>query len=262
MDLGIPINDNKKLERVSKVISKNKELDGYLKSANVNAMDRLKYSDHGPTHIKIVANAALKILRILVDRDVTPSIVENHGFDLDDAEVEVVLAATLHDIGMAVHRKDHDQMSVFLGQNLLQTILDGIYENEEKAIMISEILGTLFPHDGRGEVLTVEAGILAIADALDMAEGRARIPFEAGQVDIHSVSAMAINKVEINEGKDGEKPVKIKIIMNNSAGVFQVDELLKKKVQASGLQEYFDIVAEIASEEEEKEEVILRRFEF
>lgn len=257
MDLEIPIKGNEKLEKVVKALSEYEELDGYLESANVNAMDRLVYSDHGPVHVKIVSNAALRILRILSDRGIKPSLIEHHeNIDFEDVEVEVVLAAVFHDIGMMVHRKDHDMMSVNLAPRMLDPLLDEVYQGRRKAVMLSNILTTIYSHDGRAEPLTVEAGILSIADALDMAEGRARIPFESGEKSIHSVSAMSIDEVEINEGGEEEKPVQIKIHMHNSAGIFQVDELLKRKVEFSGLKEHFSIVAEIEGEEE-----ILKGFE-
>lgn len=256
MNFEVPTKSNKKLEKIVTLVSEDKELEGYLKSANINAMDRLMYSDHGFTHIKIVANAALKLLRILIDRGVKPSIVKDYDMKEEDAEVIVVLGAALHDIGMAVHRKDHDEMGISIAHHFLESFLDNIYEGVEKGSMISETLGTIYSHDGKAKPLTVEAGILAIADALDMAEGRARIPFEAGRVDIHSVSAMSIDEVEINEGEKDEKPVQIRIHMNNSAGIFQVDELLKKKVLDSGLQQYFNITAEIRGEEDKILKVI------
>ena len=56
-----------------------------------------------------------------------------------------------------------------------------------------------------------------------MAKGRSRIPFEHGRVSIHSLSAAAIDAVAI---KDGERTlILIEITMNNSSGVYQVDEL-------------------------------------
>ena len=80
--------------------------------------------------------------------------------------------------------------------------------------------------------IRLEAGILRVADALDMAKGRSRIPFERGSVSIHSLSAAAIDDVEI---KDGEhRPILIEILMNNSSGIYQVDGLLKAKLQGSG----------------------------
>jgi hypothetical protein len=89
-----------------------------------------------------------------------------------------------------------------------------------------------------------------------MEEGRARIPFEAGKVDIHSVSALSIQRVEILEGR--EKPITIRIAMSNSAGVFQIDQLLKPRIENSGLQNYIRVLAEITGE---KERNILEKLE-
>src|ERR687898_808181 len=50
--------------------------------------------------------------------------------------------------------------------------------------------------------LLVEAGVVRVADALDMAQGRSRIPFEAGQIGIHSLSAAAIDEVKIEAGDE------------------------------------------------------------
>lgn len=54
-----------------------------------------------------------------------------------------------------------------------------------------------------------------------MEAGRARIPFEAGKIDIQPISALSIEKVEIVES--GVKPITIKITMSNPAGIFQID---------------------------------------
>jgi len=72
---------------------------------------------------------------------------------------------------------------------------------------------------------TVEAGIVAVADGCDMEEGRARIPFHRGKIDIHSVSALSIKKVELLEGK--RKPIRIRIEMDDRAGIFQIQEVFK-----------------------------------
>jgi metal-dependent HD superfamily phosphatase/phosphodiesterase len=89
-----------------------------------------------------------------------------------------------------------------------------------------------------------------------MEAGRARIPFKAGKIDIHAVSALSIEKIEILEGE--KKPITIKITMSNSAGVFQIDELLKPRIENSGLQDYIHVVAEITGEKESK---IIDKFE-
>ena len=44
--------------------------------------------------------------------------------------------------------------------------------------------------------------------------------------------------------------------MNNSAGVFQVDELLKKKIKGSGIEKYIEIRAYVG----EKEKKLVKEF--
>ena len=112
------------------------------------------------------------------------------------------------------------------------------------------MLHAIIAHRSDGVPYTVEAGIVRVADALDMSEGRSRIPYEAGSVDIHAISAAAIDKVEIQEGED--KPILINIRMNNSAGIFQVDELLKRKLVGSGIEQYVKVRAVVESTAEKQ----------
>jgi len=81
--------------------------------------------------------------------------------------------------------------------------------------------------------------VVKIADVLDMEQSRAHIPFEIGKMNIHSVSAMSIEQVEINSGK--EKPTSIHIKMSNPAGIFRVDNLLGAKIRGSGLEEHIQV---------------------
>jgi metal-dependent HD superfamily phosphatase/phosphodiesterase len=252
----IPFRNNAKLKHVIDKVKEDTKLQSFWKCANVMAIDRMGYTDHGPTHVKIVANLALKLLRILMDRQVKPSIVRNYGMKNEDAEVVVVLGAIFHDLGMIVIRHDHEKYSVLIALEFIEKCLKSIYTEEERAIISSEVLHAIVAHEQPNKPLTVEAGIVSIADALDMEAGRARIPFESGKIDIHAVSALSIEKVELIEG--AEKPVTIKITMSNSAGVFQIDELLKPRIETSGLQEYFHVIAEITGEKERK---IIEKFE-
>ena len=245
---NIPLRDNAKLKHVIGEVKKDVRLWTFLKCANVMAIDRMSYTDHGPTHVKIVANLALKILRTLIEYKVVPSIVENYGMKNEDAEVVVVLGSIFHDLGMIAARDGHEQISALLSEGFLRRYLQQIYNEEESAILTSEVLHAVVSHEVTRKPLTVEAGIVSVADALDMEEGRARIPFEAGKVDIHSVSALAIERVEIQEGK--EKPVTIRIIMSNPAGVFQIDQLLKPRIENSGLKNLIHVLAEVTSEKE------------
>ena len=250
MEFSVPIENNDKLREVVKRINEDVELQTLWKASNIIAIDRLGFNDHGPVHVQIVVNLALTMLRILVSKGVTPSIVKNYGMSNEDAEIVVVMAAALHDIGHAIHRVEHENNSIPLAIPIIERILDGIHDEEHRAIMKAEILHAIFSHRAPIMPLTVEAGVAKIADALDMEEGRARIPFEAGKVNIHSVSALAIKRVSVTEGTD--TPLKIKIEMKNSAGIFQVDELLKNKIEMSGLKDMIEVEAEVLGEMEEK----------
>jgi metal-dependent HD superfamily phosphatase/phosphodiesterase len=237
-------------------VKKDVKLQTMWKCSNVMAIDRMGYTDHGPTHVKIVANSALKLLRILVERNVVPSIVKNYGMKNEDAEVVVVLGSIFHDLGMTVKRDGHEQYGAVFALEFVEKFLRQIYSRGERTIICSEVLHSIVTHEDPNKPLTVEAGIVRIADALDMEEGRARIPFQGGKVDIHSVSALSIEKVNIQEGD--KKPVTIRITMSNSAGIFQIDELLKPRIENSGLQNYIHVVAEITEKRERK---IIEKFE-
>jgi len=262
---NVPYKDNEKLRQIVEKVKQDRKLQSYWRCSNVMAIERLGYTDHGPTHVKIVANMSLKILRILIDKQVKPSVVKDYGLKNEDAEVIVFLGSIFHDLGMIVVRNHHEMYSGVIALEFLERCLTPTYNEDEKAIITSEVLHAIVTHEYTGpkvnRPLTVEAGIVGIADALDMEAGRARIPFKAGKVDIHAVSALAIEKVEILETQEKEnvgKPITIKITMSNSAGVFQIDELLKPRIETSGLQQYFHVVAEITGEKERR---IVEKFE-
>jgi hypothetical protein len=117
-------------------------------------------------------------------------------------------------------------------------------------VVVSEILHAIIGHRRRGEPYTVEAGVVRVADALDMAEGRSRLPVEGGQYGIHALSAAAIDEVRIEAGE--ERPVKIEIEMNNSAGVFQVDDLLSTKLRGTPLEGQIEVIAQVQGETEKR----------
>jgi uncharacterized protein len=175
--------------------------------------------------------------------------VSDYGMRQEDAEVVVVLGCLTHCLGMAIHRTGHEEMSLFLAADRLPRLLDGLYEEPEKTIIQAEVLQTIICHRSDGQPLSVEAGIVRVADALDMAKGRSRIPFEAGRVSIHSLSAAAIEEVRITHG---EGRVLIDIEMNNSAGLYQVDNLLRSKLRGSGLEQYIDVQATLEGQTEKR----------
>jgi metal-dependent HD superfamily phosphatase/phosphodiesterase len=255
---NIPTRHNQKLKAVVTRIDADEELWQLWRCANVNAMDRSGITDHGEIHIRVVANAALKMLRLLSDAGIQTSIEANYDMTKEDSEVVVVLAACMHDLGISIHRDDHEQYSLFLARLKLPHFLEGLYDVREQTIMISEILHAMIAHRWDVRCLTLEAGVMKVADALDMTEGRSRIPFEAGSINIHSVSAAAINNVELKRGE--ERPIRVEITMGNSAGVFQVDELLKRKLKNSSIAPYVEVMARVADEEGEAERRLLGVF--
>ncbi len=248
--IRVPARHNPRLQQVIDRVNADDELYTLWQVSNVNAVQRLEMSDHGPVHVQIVTNIALKLLRLLVDRSVTPSVVVGHNLTIEDAEVIVVLAALLHDLGMSIHRVDHELYSLFLARPKIKELLEGVYDLPVQTILSSEILHAIISHRAGGRPLTLEAGVVRVADALDMAQGRSRIPFEEGKVNIHSVSATAIEQVIIEQGEI--KPIRIVVRMNNSAGIFQLDELLKEKLEGSGLEPYVEVEATIEGESEKK----------
>src|SRR5262249_11460225 len=153
-------------------------------------------------------------------------------------------------VGTALHRGLHEDLSLFLAEPKMRELLQGIYEEPELTIVTVEVLQAITSHRDYGKPLTIEAGIVRVADALDMAKGRSRLPFERGSVSIQSLSAPAIDDVEIKDGE--QRPILIEILMNNSSGIYQVDGLLKAKLRGSGLEPYVEVVAHIDTEAEKR----------
>jgi len=243
MRIRLPDRGNRRLRRVLERANADRELKGWWHVANVNAVVRLEINDHSWVHIQIVANIALKLLRQMIKNGVEPSLVRDYGMTEEDAELVVVLAALTHCVGMSVHRKGHEDWSLFLAEPKLRELLDGVYDEPDRTVIVSEVLQAITSHRADGEPLSLEAGILRVADALDMAKGRSRIPFERGHVSMHSLSAAAVDEVVIGDGES--KPVRIEIVMNNSSGLFQVDGLLRAKLRGSGLEPYVEVIAHI-----------------
>jgi uncharacterized protein len=258
MRIKVPARGNRKLRTLIDRVNDDTQLKAWWHVANVNATSRLEINDHSWVHVQIVSNIALKLLRQLTKHDVEPAMVADYGMEPNDAEVVVMLEALLHCVGMAVHRDGHEDFSLFLAEPKARQLLAGLYDEPELTVVVSEALQGITSHREYGKPLTLEAGILRVADALDMAKGRSRIPFEHGRVSIHSLSAAAIEEVVISEGE--ERPIKIEILMNNSSGIYQVDGLLKAKLRGSGLEPHVEVIAHIDTEAE-KSLVTLYRLE-
>jgi metal-dependent HD superfamily phosphatase/phosphodiesterase len=238
--INVPIDGNVLLEKVLSQINSNREIKTLWRVMNVNAIERLGYTDHGPTHFNIVANYGLQIARIFEKEGIKMSIVKDFGLTSDHAEVVIFLACIMHDLGMSIHRVNHEMFSLFMARDFMKEILD-FMPIEERTVVISETLHAIISHShgSAGKTSTIEGGIVRIADALDMSKGRSRIPYQMGRIDIHSVSANAIESVKVAKGS--KKPVEIKIVMTTEAGVFQIDDFVEEKLEVSGLTKYIHV---------------------
>jgi metal-dependent HD superfamily phosphatase/phosphodiesterase len=244
-----PTRGNRRLEALLDHVNADPELRAWWHMAQVTS-ERLGMSDHSWVHVQIVLNIALRILRLLVRTGIEPAMVTDHGMGRRDAEVVVASGALLHDVGMSIHRTDHEAYSLFLAERKLRELLADVYDDPERTVMVSEGLHAIIGHRRRGEPYTLEAGVVRVADALDMAHGRSRVPVEAGRVGIHSLSAAAIDEVVIEAGD--ERPVRVEIKMNNSAGIFQVDDLLATKLRGTPLESHVEVIATIEGETEKR----------
>jgi metal-dependent HD superfamily phosphatase/phosphodiesterase len=247
IEMSVPTKHNPKLRRLLELVNGDEDLYGLWIAANVNAVDRLNMTDHGPVHVKIVMNIAIRMLRLLADAGIEPSVSVNYGLSAQDAEVVVALAALLHDIGMSIHRDDHEAFSLILSERKLREMLPEVYGPHEQTIIRSEILHAIISHRTGGKPLTLEAGVVRIADALDMAKGRSRIPFSAGSLSIHSVSAAAVESVSLKRGE--EKPICVTVELSNSAGLFQLDRFVRHKLEGSALESLVEVEATVGEEE-------------
>jgi uncharacterized protein len=244
-----PTRGNRKLESFLEAVNADERVRAWWYMAQITS-ERLGMSDHSWVHVKVVLNIALRLLRLLVKGGIEPAMVTEHGMRDRDAEVVVAGGALLHDVGMSIHRADHEAYSLFLAQERLQSLLADCYEDPERTVVIGEILHSIIGHRRKGEPYTVEAGVVRVADALDMAEGRSRIPVEGGRYGIHALSAAAIDEVRIEAGE--ARPVKVEIEMNNSAGIFQVDDLLATKLRGTPLEGHLEVIAQVKGETEKR----------
>jgi len=250
VEMHVPNRHNPRLRTVMEWANGNDELYAAWVSSNVNAIERLGMTDHGPVHVKIVMNIAVRLIRLLMEGGVQPSVCTHYGLDPEDAEVVVALASLLHDVGMAIHRTNHEEYSLFMARDFLKSLPEDLYPPRVMAILESEVLHAIIGHRTGGTPLTLEAGVVRVADALDMAKGRSRIPFETGSMSIHSISAAAVEQVHLDAGD--EKPVRISIEINNSAGVFQLDQLFREKLRGSGLEPHLELSAFLGQDSEKR----------
>jgi len=229
--------------KLFKLLQEDEETNTLLSLANYIAVRKLGYNDHGPIHARIVTANGMKLLKIIMDsKEVQVDSVHGLGMSEDDAHLIVVASCFLHDIGNAVHREEHEIFSVEYAKSILERLLLDMYPDVKKrTAIISQILHAIYAHDVGQDALTIESAITVIADGCDITKGRGRLAYDLGKHDIHSISALSIESVDIRRGKT--KLIEIMVNMSNSAGIYQVQETLGNKVARSPLRDYVEIVA-------------------
>ncbi len=249
------VRGNELLERAFTIVSRDAEVRELLRMSNVMAVERLLYNDHGPVHAAIVTGSALEIFDILYEHGVTPSTILNNTLeDPDESRLVVLMGAYLHDIGNSVHRESHELIGALLADRILDRLLPEIMPGASQAKLVRmkmEVLHSIYATAPGVKALTVEAGIVKVADATDMAEGRARIPYLKGKMDMHSLSALSIKRVEIEKGS--MRPVRIKVYMTSYAGHFQIERVLLPKVEDTPIRDYVEIAPYIVTRDEGEE---------
>ncbi len=237
------LSDDEELVSVYEYLSNNVEIASLHDMANIVLVQRLKFNDHGRVHARITTLNALKIVDVLGDR-----IVNESWRDLRDSKLIVMVASFLHDVGNAVNRDEHELLSVFLSKPFVEDVVSMFYDDPSKRVKISSMIyEAIMCHMGRFQPTSLEAGVVATADGCDMEEERARLPYKMGEKDIHKYSALAIQKVNILPGE--EKPLRIEVKMKDPSGVFQIEEILMKKIKGTNFQDYVEIIAIINGEE-------------
>jgi metal-dependent HD superfamily phosphatase/phosphodiesterase len=251
-----------KARRLFELLSADEETNTLLNLANFIAVRKLGYNDHGPIHAKIVAANSITILKVLLESGkIELDSVSKLGMTEDDAHLVVLAGSLLHDVGNAVHRVEHEIFSVMYAKSILDRLLPEIYPSvAERTAVVEQVLHTLFAHDEAQSALTIEAAVVVIADGCDITKGRGRLSYDLGKHDIHSISALSIESVEIGKGK--EKLIEIHVKMSNSAGIYQLQETLGKKVAVSPLKDHIEIIAELVHPKSRQELQVFDRIVF
>jgi len=239
-----------------KLLLSNEEIQASQEYANTVSIIRLGYNDHGPVHMRKVAQNALIMLDLLKKAGIKTTIETDKAGNFEDSVLAVMISCMLHDIGMGAGRPNHDLHSVIISAPIIDKLLAEVYQNnwQKRVVVRSVAIEGIAGHMGNIAVSSLEAGIVQVADGCDMTKGRARIPIAMGHSPrvghIHQYSANSIESVDIKAG--GEKPVRIEINMSSEAGLFQVEEVLMHKISGSTAKQYIELYATVKNEAERR----------
>ncbi|HLD59350.1 MAG TPA: HD domain-containing protein [Candidatus Bilamarchaeaceae archaeon] len=234
-------------QKVLTFLRTDNQVNYFLSMSNCVTVTRMGYNDHGKTHARIAALNAMRALKLLNEKKIIPNLVsEFKTAEFGDSLEIVLFSAFLHDIGNSIIRQNHEVWGMVLVRELLNRFYEGKDElSERKKLMIME---GILCHMGQFVPSSIESKIIALADGCDMESGRARIPYSKGKKDIHSLSALGVTKLRLKPGK--KKPIKVDILLNSSSGVFQIEEVLIKKIKGVQFEDYVEISAFIESRNE------------
>jgi len=240
-----------KASAVLRLLLQDEEVQTAQEYANTVSIVRLGFNDHGPVHMRTVVRNALIMFKLLRDAGIKTNLETDECGDFEDSLSAVIFAAMLHDLGMCVGRQDHEMFSVFLSLPFIDRILNEVYDTLDKRIMIKSLaMEGITGHMGTRTLHTLESGIVQVADGCDMTKGRARIPIALGHSPrighIHQYSANSIEEVIIGAGR--VKPILVDVRMSNEAGLFQVEEVLLKKIASSTAKPYIELQAQVGDQ--------------
>jgi uncharacterized protein len=233
----------KRTAKIYRLLQQDVAVDAHWNMANYTTVAKMNYNDHGPIHARVTCAYAMQMMALLVKHNVPLDVVTSGTGDLDDAHLVVLAGILLHDIGNSLHRTNHEAMGVILAERVLERLLPKLYRDIEQRTLISNfILSMVQCHDMNPAPLFMEGAIVAVCDGCDMTKGRARMPFDLGKIDIHAVSALSIEDVNILPSA-GPLPVEIEVLMSNSAGIFQVEHTLIAKLNQTPLKRFVTVRA-------------------
>lgn len=235
--------------RLAQLLVQDAEVQELQEYANTVSIRRLNFNDHGPVHMRKVVLNALLMLDLLHQGGIKTSLELDESGSIEDSRVAVMLAAFLHDVGMSVGRQNHEMNSAILAAPVISRLLEALYPDDmrKRVAVRSTALEGIEGHMATMRIHSVEAGLILVADGCDMEKGRSRIPMmlstEPRVGDIHQYSAAAISKVNIGKGE--HRPILIEVLMDESVGFFQIEEVLLQKVNMSPVKEHIELVASV-----------------
>src|SRR4051794_25602601 len=165
--LGIDAAPESRTAQVVQILESDIEIQTLWYMANRTSR-RAAVNDHGPVHVRTSMHHGDRLLRLLIDAGVQPNCITDHGMSEDDARWVVLLGGGLHAVGMSIHRDRHELLSVPIALDWLRRKLPPVYGEPQLTVIVSEVVHAVLAHNVHERCLTLEAGIVKVADALDM----------------------------------------------------------------------------------------------